>query len=1010
GTPFMANATPAYISTLRTTPIGYVGNLTYELYEYQVPVLPNSNYLTIIYNSSDYFDNTGDTPGTYYVFPAEHMVTFFDLSGYTYVDVSLDEPSPQLGQPVPVNIQAIENNNSVSVSSSHLIIRYLSYGSTNYSTISTYGLSVNLPYGSTASFYLYNGWNQQIGSISNVSILSLNPSVYVPVHLSVLSFDFLNSSQEPVSLTSNGITISGFFGSAQVAIGYSYIWSTSVFDPYSGRNVNYTGSVLITSPQQVLKISTQAPASSLTVYVNSYAPSQQGQLGAPGEPPVILTIDGTPQTPGETYIGFVGSTYQIKVTDVLGQLLYENNVTLEVTNDYFYANITVPSWQLSIQNEEQVPATSPLAIEYVSIKNAEGMEYNFTNDIGQQSVLYLKQGNYTIHAYDNATFTRNISLDGNQNYVIFGQDLLNTTTFLKEINALLNNTQSLQVHTVSAPTIAVPSEPLSFEFSLYYANGTELSHSALLSTTFLGQVSNSSSASVISVAHSFSVSGNVVYFNFSAPPVGQYTILINALKGNIEGSISYSLDVQTTSESAIVIIEYYPQNALFGEFGVNLQFSQFITYFNGKEIYTPVQQANISQVVVINTTTIYGTLISSYKVRISEQTQFVEIPLNIVPITIDNMNSSYVIGIRVSANHITQPAQYIMPLQSQVFYVPAGTYNFSFSYNTFTTFQIVKYLNTTITVSGVSYFVITGITLAELNYHLQQTQANITNLVEDVNISLGNSYSKVYNETLVINADITNTNSSVIKEVLNENNTINNIHSLVQQIQSDVSVIQNNILSQINSTALNITTKETTIKDLVSLSLQEENATFSYQLKFGTPSVSGTTYQFPVFVSLFNGQTANLSVTQQAAKNLRMIYISGNDSTQLQYSVSNIQAGSFVVDIYNITAPMVQNISENKAIIASEGNVTEGNRTSLVSGLIGSSQIHYVAILGELFVPVFYGLNLWWLLAFFVAVMGAIIFTYRYKYRYRKHVTYSLYVFTWYILIILYLMHLHGMI
>ncbi|MEM3504335.1 MAG: hypothetical protein QW134_08955 [Nitrososphaeria archaeon] len=284
------------------------------------------------------------------------------------------------------------------------------------------------------------------------------------------------------------------------------------------------------------------------------------------------------------------------------------------------------------------------------------------------------------------------------------------------------------------------------------------------------------------------------------------------------------------------------------------------------------------------------------------------------------------------------------------------------------------------------------------------------NQIADLLLDIKNANATIHNQISDLLLNMTNTNSTIYKQLLTENVSLQNILSKIGIVETNINIIQNNILSQINSTALSITTKETTIKDLVSLSLQEENATFSYQLKFGTPSVSGTTYQFPVFVTLFNGQTANLSVTQQAAKNLRMIYISGNDSTQLQYSVSNIQAGSFVVNIYNITAPMVQNISENKAIIASEGNVTEGNRTSLVSGLIGSSQIHYIAILGELFVPVFYGLNLWWLLAFFVAVMGAIVFTYRYKYRYRKHVTYSLYVFTWYIMIILYLMHLHGMI
>ncbi|MEM4066957.1 MAG: hypothetical protein QXV17_08870 [Candidatus Micrarchaeaceae archaeon] len=393
--------------------------------------------------------------------------------------------------------------------------------------------------------------------------------------------------------------------------------------------------------------------------------------------------------------------------------------------------------------------------------------------------------------------------------------------------------------------------------------------------------------------------------------------------------------------NALIIIEYYPESAIFGEFGVNIPFNTFDTYLNGKQIYSPTQQVNIGESIVINTTTVYGTLISSYSTTVSEQTQFIEIPLNIVPLTIDNMNSSYVIGMKVTAHNVTQTGQYLMPLQSQVFYVPAGTYVFSFTYLNFNSYSVVKYLNISATISGVSYYIITGVTLTQINYNVQQTQHNITNLVENVNITLSNSNSKIYNETLIIKSDLTNTNSSIIKQVLDENTTISNIHSIVQQIQSDVYAIQNNILSQINSTALSVTTKETTIKDLVSLSLQEENATFSYQLRFGTPSVSGTTYQFPVFVSLFNGQMANLSVTQQAWQNMRLYYVSGNQSVPLNFSVTNVKPGSFIVQIYNITPAMASSISSGDSLIAAQGEVKEGVLTNLAAGIIGSQQIQY---------------------------------------------------------------------
>ena len=393
--------------------------------------------------------------------------------------------------------------------------------------------------------------------------------------------------------------------------------------------------------------------------------------------------------------------------------------------------------------------------------------------------------------------------------------------------------------------------------------------------------------------------------------------------------------------NALVVIQYYPESAVFGQFGINIPFGEFETFLNGKQIYSPVQQVSLGESITVNTTTTYGVLISSYKTTVTVETQFLEIPLPIVPLTVENLNSSYVIGMQVSQNGIVQTAPYLMPLQTQTFYIPSGTYNFSFSYLNFNSYSVVKYFNTSMTVTGVSYFIISGVTLTNINAHISQTQNNITNLVENVNINLVNGNSKVYNETLRINASISNTNSSVIREILDENGTINNIYSRVQSIDAAVYAIQNNILSDINQTSLNITTRTTVIKDLVSLSLQEENSTFSYTLKFGTPSVSGETYSFPVFVSLFNGQMANLSVTQQAWQNLRLYYISGNETVPLQFSVADVKPGSFIVSIQNITPSMAQQISSNDAVISAQGEVKEGALVNLAAGIIGSSQVTY---------------------------------------------------------------------
>ncbi|MEM3489499.1 MAG: hypothetical protein QXO75_07605, partial [Nitrososphaerota archaeon] len=610
-------------------------------------------------------------------------------------------------------------------------------------------------------------------------------------------------------------------------------------------------------------------------------------------------------------------------------------------------------------------------------------------------------------------------------------------------------------------------------------------------------------------------------------------------------------------QTSLIVIEYYPETSLWGLFGVTIPFSDFHTYLNGQMIYSPTQTVSLGSTVIINTTSIYGTLISSYSFTATQSTEFVEIPLDIVPFTVYNMNSSYVIEMTVSQGSITQTSQVIMPLSQDTFYAPAGTYNFSFTYLPFSGGGPVKYYNITRTLSGVSYVVINGVTLTQLGLAIHQTQQNITSLVENVNISLANSNdyiknqiihlslnltnvnstiinqintvetqikntnttlynqllnvitdvkntnttvvnqantillklknynSTLYNQTLSILANIkdintsiineiittqtdikntnttlynqiataiidvvntnstihtqlnslllnlkndnstlynqtlkmindilnanstvksealsiltnlkndnstiynetvgiltqikntnttlynqianvllsvqnanttihnqisrlilnlTNTNSTIYRQLLVENTSLQNILSKVETVESNINIIQNNILSQINSTALNITTKETTIKDLVSLSLQEENATFSYQLRFGTPSVSGTTYQFPVFVSLFNGQMANLSVTQQAWQNMRLYYISDNRSVPLNFSVTNVRPGSFIVEIYNITPAMASSISSNDAVIAAQGEVKEGVLTNLAAGIIGSQQVRY---------------------------------------------------------------------
>ena len=387
--------------------------------------------------------------------------------------------------------------------------------------------------------------------------------------------------------------------------------------------------------------------------------------------------------------------------------------------------------------------------------------------------------------------------------------------------------------------------------------------------------------------------------------------------------------------NALIVIDYYPESAVFGLFGVTIPFNDFNTFLDGKEIYSPTQQVNMGETITINTTTTFGQLLSSYTVTVSEQTQFVSIPLNIVPLTVDNMNSSYVIGMAVSQGSIVQAANYLMPLQSETFYAPAGTYNFSFTYLNFNSYSVVKYLNLTMTLSSVSYYIITGVTLTQINYHVQQTQSNITDLVENVNITLSSSDQSINNQILNLNVSMKDVNSTIMNQILRQNTTISNIYSIVHTIDLNVLTIENNIMSDINTSMMNVTTRVLTIKSLL---LGAVNSTIGYKLTFGTPSASGDDISFPVFVYNVNGGLANYSITQNVSRSLHLDYISPANQYVLEFNVSRVKAGSFVVRIYNISQPIRNSIGNNSAIISAYTSpIKVGTFTNIAAGVIGAS-------------------------------------------------------------------------
>ena len=257
------------------------------------------------------------------------------------------------------------------------------------------------------------------------------------------------------------------------------------------------------------------------------------------------------------------------------------------------------------------------------------------------------------------------------------------------------------------------------------------------------------------------------------------------------------------------------------------------------------------------------------------------------------------------------------------------------------TLKIVKNLE----VQFNSNLTIVNSSIAELEFLSKQRSIYLNDTVAAdyqstlQNVTLEYSYLKGMNVTTL---DQLVAIQSVVGAIKN-NLTITQsyVNDTVTKVDNFVSIVENEILSNITSNSFNITTRETVIKNLVAMDLQETNATFSYRLQFGTPTATGNNFTFPVFVTLFNGQVANITVTNQAWQDMKIFYESGNNNTTLNFTVTGVKAGFFKLTIYNITSAQVQEIKAGQGLITAQGEVKVGAMTNLAAGIIGSQQIQY---------------------------------------------------------------------
>jgi hypothetical protein len=188
--------------------------------------------------------------------------------------------------------------------------------------------------------------------------------------------------------------------------------------------------------------------------------------------------------------------------------------------------------------------------------------------------------------------------------------------------------------------------------------------------------------------------------------------------------------------SADLTIIYIPSSPIFSLFGASLPYSSVETYVDG--IYEPYQTipASLGQTYSIQTYDIFNHLISTKSVTVNSSSQVESITLNIWPMSIVNLNSSYVVALNIQNYGVTQIAPDLMPLQSYVFYLPQGDYNFTIQYLAFGGGAVGSPTTFLLNISGVSYDVINGLTFLSVIANEQSVGNNLTKVITGVNLTL----------------------------------------------------------------------------------------------------------------------------------------------------------------------------------------------------------------------------------------------------------------------------------
>lgn len=462
-----------------------------DVYNIQVP--PHANYAEVFLNASWQLYYAYPSEETYYHYNWTSAVLFSNLSGFAEIQVVAVEVTNLIGSPSLVSLNYQEHGQSLQSTDFTAAVQWRNYSQIKVNTEQLSSPYVQLPYGASATVTVYDLWGDEVGSL-HFMVFSTVMAVTVPLNVSQVTFTFINASQtNSLYLSADAVNRTVIGDYAILANGTTAKWTTTIYSFALGITRTYAGEVATDTFMQQVYIYGAAPPGYVTFEVDAYAASNAGTLGNTGPSATaqtleaLLFVDGSRFPIGATFTGLMGQTYSVRVADLLNQTLYESNITLSAPESTDILTIQHPSWIFQITNNEQIAnLSSPLATEVITVSNNTTSKpvytaatvlppsFSFTASVGQTVAVYLRQGNYSVYLHDNATFLTTIGLFGNAYFHVFGQALLTQQQYDRSLREILNNSAHLQVVARSAPSTAVPGQPLDYSWGINMPNGTPL--------------------------------------------------------------------------------------------------------------------------------------------------------------------------------------------------------------------------------------------------------------------------------------------------------------------------------------------------------------------------------------------------------------------------------------------------------------------------------------------------------------------------------------------------------